>query len=371
MADNPNTTNLIINYLPQTYSDEEMFTLFSTIGNVVNCRIIRDKTTGYSYGFGFVEYSTSQEAQNAIESLNGCEIETKRIKVALARPPGENTKGTNLYIRNVPPHYDENLLQEVFSPYGNIIQTRILMDHNTGQSKGVGFVLFETKPMAEQAMGAMNGKVPPNGSQGLQIKFADDNSKKVRPPNQMGGGQFGGFGAYGSPRPGGPMRGPGGGSRMRYNPMSAGAGMGNGYGAYSGGYQGGYANNAGAMGPKRGGGARMGAPGGRGMGRGGAQIGGGGAGLFGAGDASSDDGVILFAYNIGVDATENDLWNLFSPYGTIKKVNVIWDHQQNKCKGYGFVTMSSMEEAKYAIEYLNGFYYKTAPLQVSLKSDKK
>ncbi|XP_052789091.1 ELAV-like protein 1 [Mya arenaria] len=372
--DNPNKTNLIINYLPQTYSDDEMFTLFSTIGTVVNCRIIRDKSSGYSYGFGFVEYSTPQEAMNAIESLNGCEIENKRIKVALARPPGENTKGSNLYIRNVPHNYDEHTLQDLFSPYGNVIQTRILMDHNTGMSKGVGFVLFETKPCAEQAMNDLNGQVPPNGTQAMSIKFADDNAKKVRPPQQMGG-YGGGYGQFAAPRPGGPMRGPGGsGGRMRYNPMAAGPTMSNnGYGAYSGGYQGGYAGGAGSMTPKRGMGARMGNPA-RGGARMGGQIGGPAAGQFGqfgAGDASTDDGFILFAYNIGTDATENDIWNLFSPYGTIKKVNVIWDHQQNKCKGYGFVTMSTLEEAKYAIEYLNGFYYKTGPLQVSLKTDKK
>lgn len=349
-------TNLIINYLPQTYTDEEMFTLFSTIGNVVNCKIIRDKTTGYSYGFGFVEYSTPEEAANAITSLNGCEIGNKRLKVALARPAGENTKGANLYVRNVPANYDENSLRELFAPYGNIVQCRILTDHVTGISKGVAFVLYETKNSADAAMSEMSGKTPPGGTEPFAIKFADDNAKKVRaPPQARGYGAGFNPGAAFGPRPGGPMRGPGGGAgRMRYNPMSAGAGVAanNGYGPYAGGYSGGY----GAV-PK----AK--APGNAQRGTGFSQ--------FGAGDASSQGGVILFVYNIGIDATESDLWNLFCPYGTVKKVNVIWDHAENKCKGYGFVTMSTMDEAKYAIEYLNGFYYRTAPLQVSIKTDKK
>ncbi|KAH3794016.1 ELAV-like protein 3 [Dreissena polymorpha] len=365
--DNPNKTNLIINYLPQVYTDDEMYTLFATIGNVVNCRIIRDKNTGYSYGFGFVEYSSPEEAQNAIMSLNGCEIQNKRIKVALARPPGENTKGANLYVRNVPQHYSEDDLRDIFAQYGTIVQVRILIDHNTNMSKGVGFVLFESRSMAENAM-AWNNKVPPNGTLPLSIKFADENSKKVRPPP----GEMGGYG-YGMQSrggfSGGPMRGPAGGSRMRYNPMGTGAGMGNGYGSYSGGYQGGYVSPAGAA-PKRGMGVRMGTPG-RGAARNSGSPYGAGATQFGAGDASDTDGTILFVYNIGVDATEGDLWNLFTPYGMVKKVNIIWDHAKNQCKGFGFVTMSTLDEAKYAIEYLNGFYYKTAPLQVSIKTDKK
>lgn len=344
-----NKTNLIINYLPQTYSDDEMYSLFSTIGKVINCKIIRDKSSGYSYGFGFVEYSTPQEAQTAIQQLSGCEIENKRIKVALARPPGENTKGANLYIRNIPQNYDEETLRNQFAHYGNIVQVRILVDHLTGQSKCTGFVLFERKEFAEQALNEMNGQTIPGGTQPLAIKFADDNAKKVRAPPmpQHGYGQMPGFpGAYG-PRQGGPMRGPrGAGGSMRYNPMGSGT-MGNGFSGYAGGY-GGRGRGTGMSGPRP------------------VPL----FNQFGGGDATGD-GVILFVYNIGIDATENDLWNLFSPYGTIKKVNVIWDHSQNKCKGYGFVTMSTMDEAKYAIEYLNGFYYKTAPLQVSIKSDTK
>lgn len=352
-----NKTNLIINYLPQTFTDEEMRSLFGTVGCVVNCKIIRDKKTGYSYGFGFVEYGTAEEAQVAIEQLNGCEIGNKRIKVALARPPGEDTKGANLYIRNIPQNYDEETLKNQFISFGTIVQVRILMDLYTGQSKGVGFVLFEKKSDAMKAMNDMNGQLPPGGTQRYSIKFADDNAKKVRPPVSQGGyagpmGAFGGGGGYGAPRPGGPMRGPGGAGRMRYNPMGSTGGMGNGFNS---GYGGGYAGYGGSS-----------------RGRGGAGVGsnpvhGQSYNQFGAGDASSGDGTILFVYNIGIRATENDLWNLFSPFGTVKKANVIWDHVQNKCKGYGFVTMSSLDEANYAIENLHGTFFRNAPLQVSIK----
>lgn len=350
---NDNKTNLIINYLPQMWTDAELFDMFSQAGHVKSAKVVVDKNTGYSYGFGFVNYAAPEEAQHAINTLNGTKVENKTIKVALARPPGENTKGSNLYVRNLPMHYTETELRSLFESYGNLVQTRVLYDHVTGQSKGVGFVLFERKVDADNAIEQMNGMTPAGGSQQLAIKFADDNAKKVRPPPQQmgyGGGGYGRGGGYGGNRGGGmgagPMRGPA--ARMRYNPMGAGNA------GYSGGYGGGY-----------------GVPKGRGAGnpiRGPnfnnfQQPANGGAG---AGDVG---GYILFIYNIGPQATERDLWDLCCHYGTILRINVIWDSAKNMCKGYGFVTMSSKEEADYAISCLNGMYYNGQTLQVSFKKN--
>jgi len=58
--------------------------------------------TGYSYGFGFVNYQRADDAIRAIQTLNGLQIQNKRIKVSYARPPGEDRKETNLYVTNLP-----------------------------------------------------------------------------------------------------------------------------------------------------------------------------------------------------------------------------------------------------------------------------
>jgi len=67
---------------------------------------------------------TETDAQKAIETFNGYQLEHKRLKVALARPNCEDTKNTNLYIRNIPLNYDEAQLTELFSKYGEVIQVR-------------------------------------------------------------------------------------------------------------------------------------------------------------------------------------------------------------------------------------------------------
>ena len=79
-------------------------------------------------------------------------------------------------------------------------------------------------------------------------------------------------------------------------------------------------------------------------------------------------GYAIFCYNIGNNATERTLWQLFSPFGTVQKVNVIMEPGKGICKGYGFVTMTNYQEAQNAINHLHGFYFQGRPLQVSFKT---
>lgn len=58
--------------------------------------------TGYSYGFGFVNYAKAEDAATAISTLNGLQVQNKRLKVSFARPSGEEIKETNLYVTNLP-----------------------------------------------------------------------------------------------------------------------------------------------------------------------------------------------------------------------------------------------------------------------------
>lgn len=64
-------TKLIINYIPQFATEEELSDIFSQVGQIENIRIMRDFRTGYSYGFGFVKYTKPEYASKAIESFNG------------------------------------------------------------------------------------------------------------------------------------------------------------------------------------------------------------------------------------------------------------------------------------------------------------
>lgn len=75
------TTNLIVNSLPQDMTERELYSLFVTMGPIESCRVMRDLKTGYSYGFGFVNFISDESALRAIKCLNGLTIRNKRVKV--------------------------------------------------------------------------------------------------------------------------------------------------------------------------------------------------------------------------------------------------------------------------------------------------
>jgi RNA recognition motif-containing protein len=77
---------LYVSNLNFAMSDNTLEELFGAIGQVVSAKIITDRDTGRSKGFGFVEMSTDQEAALAIEKLNGTEVLGRAIGVSEARP---------------------------------------------------------------------------------------------------------------------------------------------------------------------------------------------------------------------------------------------------------------------------------------------
>ena len=81
-------TNLYIGYLPPTLDDDGLISLFSPFGDIVMAKVIKDRVTGLSKGYGFVKYGDIQMANNAIASMNGYRLEGRTIAVRVAgRPP--------------------------------------------------------------------------------------------------------------------------------------------------------------------------------------------------------------------------------------------------------------------------------------------
>lgn len=77
---------LYVGNLPFNVTDESLQQIFSQAGNVQSAKIITDRDTGRSKGFGFVEMSTDQEAADAIQKFNGAEYGGRNMTVAEARP---------------------------------------------------------------------------------------------------------------------------------------------------------------------------------------------------------------------------------------------------------------------------------------------
>ncbi len=77
---------LYVGGLAYSVTDQELQDFFATEGKVVSAVVIKDKFSGQSKGFGFVEMEDLKEGQNAIKSLNGKELNGRAVMVNQARP---------------------------------------------------------------------------------------------------------------------------------------------------------------------------------------------------------------------------------------------------------------------------------------------
>nr|XP_022920454.1 sex-lethal homolog isoform X2 [Onthophagus taurus] len=177
-AENIDKTKLIVNYIPQYTTEEDLALIFSQIGPIESIRIMKNLRTGYSYGYGFVKYLKAEDAAKAIEGLSGLNYRNKRLKVSYSRPPGQTMKESNLYISNLPKDVTEKDLDRMFGVYGEIIQRNVLKDKITGLPRGVAFVRFSKREEAQAAIASLDGKQLEKSMFPLSVRVADDHSKQ-------------------------------------------------------------------------------------------------------------------------------------------------------------------------------------------------
>jgi RNA recognition motif-containing protein len=84
---------LYVGNLPYSVDDSRLQAKFSEFGQVDSARVVTDRETGRSKGFGFVEYATDDAATSAIEKLNGAELDGRAINVSDARPQAPREGG--------------------------------------------------------------------------------------------------------------------------------------------------------------------------------------------------------------------------------------------------------------------------------------
>ncbi len=85
--------NIYVGNLPRASTEDEIRTLFEAHGEVTSVAIIKDRYTGESRGFGFVEMPSKEEAEAAIEGMNGKEVKGRAIAVNVARPRSDDRRG--------------------------------------------------------------------------------------------------------------------------------------------------------------------------------------------------------------------------------------------------------------------------------------
>ncbi|NXL99472.1 ELAV3 protein, partial [Tyrannus savana] len=206
-------------------------------------------------------------------------------------------RDANLYVSGLPKAMGQKEMEQLFSQYGRIITSRILVDQVTGEPRRaqVGSGVPRCAQMCSACLGGSNGP----GKMGVLGGV----------PQDPGGWDIPGNRSWGSPLS----------LLPRFSPLAIEA-----------------------------------VP-----------------ALAGVGLGTPGPGWCIFVYNLAPEADESVLWQLFGPFGAVTNVKVIRDFATNKCKGFGFVTMTNYEEAAVAIASLNGYRLGDRVLQVSFKTTKQ
>ncbi|KAJ8755752.1 hypothetical protein K2173_024296 [Erythroxylum novogranatense] len=163
---------------------------FSQYGEIVDSIIMSDRHSGRPRGFGFVTFSDPAVADEVLKNehvIDGrvacfgvfcCQVEVKRTVPREDTEVNGITSPNKIFIGGIPSSLTEDELKEHFSIYGIVVDHQIMVDHQTGRSRGFAFVTFESEDAIKQILS--EGRIHQLGGKQVEIKKAV--------PKRSGGG---------------------------------------------------------------------------------------------------------------------------------------------------------------------------------------
>ena len=176
-----NNQKIYVNCLPEKYTKEDLSKLCEEYGKVISCEIYKDNI---NQSFGIVQFSSESEAHDAIEKMDGKEVNGNKLMVKSFQTKfqhiqylknstermTEQNRNCNLFLKNIPLTVKDEELKNIFSKYGNVTSVRI--EKNKREKKdeegtyelislGYGYLSFDNPESAKNAIDGLNGKYLP------------------------------------------------------------------------------------------------------------------------------------------------------------------------------------------------------------------
>lgn len=192
-------SKLVVLGIPWDVDTEGLREYMSKFGDLADCIVMKERSSGRSRGFGYVTFSSADDAKKALESEHSLGGRNLEVKVATPKEEmkGTSKKVTRIFVARIPPSVTETMFRSHFEDYGEITDLYMPKEKGSEGHRGIGFITFESS----EAVDTLLADTHELGGSTVVVDRATPKEEDKFPIRASQGGfgaynPHGGYGAY-------------------------------------------------------------------------------------------------------------------------------------------------------------------------------